>query len=85
MNNKHYYKLSYDTFVKLYKLTKDDLLEIQDTINISNGRINKNEATSLLLVKIYEDSRKYDPEYVKNVNRMLNQIDKSHKELSQKF
>ena len=81
MKSKHYYKMSKYDFVDLYILTKDDEKCIKDTIKICEGRMSERTAKNLLLHKIYEDSRFLNKDYDRNVNRMLEYIDKSHKKM----
>jgi hypothetical protein len=84
MKTKHYYKIPKEEFVKLYVLTKEDEEEIDDTLKLCKN-INREEATNLLLHKIYESSRFLNKEYREKVNKMLEDMDKAHKKMSHTF
>lgn len=76
---KYYYQMPKGLFLQIYKLTDEDKKDIDDSVKLG---FDYETAKGLRLNKIYEDSKKYDKNYIDNVKKMLKQMEKAHEKLS---
>lgn len=79
-NFKYYYQMDKETFLKCYKLTKQDKEDINDSVNRLG--LDYDTAKNLKLHKIQEDSRFKDPEQLKIINKHLDDMQKRIENMS---
>ena len=80
-NFKYYYQMDKETFLKCYKLTKEDNEAIKDSVE--RLHLDYDTAKRLRLHKVQEDSRYQDPEQVKILNKHIKDMEERIRKMSE--